>query len=482
MRRLALVILIMCAAGCAVGPNYHRPDVRPPANFRSLEGVPSPESLADRPWWEIFGDDTLNELIDEALRNGYDARIAAWRVEEARARAGITRSQYFPQIDYSAAAARSRQSEYVAPLARGEAATSYQADVGLSWEIDVWGRIRRLNESARAEYLATEEARRGVMLSLVAEVASEYFQLCDLDRELDIARRTHIAFQETLDLFQRRLEQGVASGLETARAKASRDDVAAQIPEIERQIAALENQLSLLLGRPPGPVPRRPADGAAIPVSIPAGLPASLLERRPDVRQAEQTLISANANVGVAVASYFPKVSLTGMLGGVSPELSELLGKGKTWSVSAGLLGPIFQGGALKRQEEVAKAQWEEAKVAHERAVNNAFAEVATYLVANQKIAEAERWRAEEVAAYQEAVRLVNARYLAGLSSYFEVIDAMLELFPAEISLSQAQRERQVNFVQLYKALGGGWQPRESQTQPVTPEPTREPGTLNREP
>ncbi len=466
---MILGFLLFNVVGCSVGPHYQRPVVMPPANFRGLEGQPSSESLADTAWWDLFTDDQLKSLIDEALRNNYDMRIAVWRVEEARAQAGISRSQFYPQIDYSATISRARQSIYVAPAAKGKAATAYQADVGVSWEIDLWGRIRQLNEAARAQYLATEEAHRGVRLSLVAEVSREYFQLRDLDHELEITRRTHIAFNETYELFERRLEEGIASGLETSRAQAARDSVAASIPEIERQIAAQENQLSLLLGRAPGPIQR----GSAISIAhliptIPAGLPSLLLERRPDVRQAEQLLVAANANVGVAKASFFPAVSLTGLFGGTSPEVDELFGNGKSWSISAGLFGPIFQGGRLKRQHEVAVAQWEQAKIEYELAVNNAFAEVATSLVANQKIAEAEVWIAKEVAAYREAVMLVNERYLAGLSNYFEVLDAMQQLYPAEIALSQVHRERLVNFSQLYKALGGGWQTQQqSQTQPT---------------
>ena len=464
MTRLArrAVIVAACGllyAGCAVGPNYKRPSVPVPERFYGDERAAEARSLADVPWWDVFDDDVLKALIEEAVRNGFDARLAAARVEEARARFGIARSEFFPSIDYQVAWRRARADQFLNPS--GQAQTAWTANVGVSWELDLWGRIRRLNEAARAEYLATEEARRGVLLSLVSDVAVGYMELRELDRELEIAKRTTVAFQDTYDLFNRRLEGGAASALETARAEALLGEVAAQIPEIERAIVARENQINFLLGRNPQPIPR---DGPLMspPPDVPPGLPSTLLERRPDIRQAEQLLVAANAGVGVAKANFFPRLSLTGLFGNVSPELGDLFSQGKTWSIGAGLLGPLFQGGRIKRSYEVAQAQWEQSRIQYEATAANAFGEVSRALVDRMRLVETERQRARTVAAYQEAVRLANIRYASGLSAYFEVLEAQQQLFPAEINLAQTRRDRLVAVVNLYRALGGGW-PAEAQ-------------------
>jgi multidrug efflux system outer membrane protein len=393
--------------------------------------------------------------VDEALKNGFDARLAAARVEEARALYGIARSEFLPAAGYQGSWQRTRPDQFQNPS--GEVQTKWTANVGFSWELDLWGRIRRLNEAAKAQYLATEEARRGVFLSLLSDVASAYFELRELDAELEIAKRTTTAFQDTYDLFSRRLQGGAASALETTRAEASLGQVAAQIPEIERAIVARENQINLLLGRNPQPVSR---DGPSTPLppEIPAGLPSQLLERRPDVRQAEQLVVSANAEVGVATAAFFPTLSLTGLFGNVSPELGDIVSKGKTWNFGAGLLGPLFQGGALKRNREAAKARWEQARVEYEATVTRSLAETSTALVARTKLVETERQRARAVQAYREAVRLASLRYRSGLSAYFEVLEAQQQLFPAEIGLAQTRRDQLIAVVSLYKAVGGGWQ------------------------
>ena len=451
-----LLVASSLAAGCAVGPSYKRPAVTVPEQSRGQVGPAEAASLADQPWWEIFGDESLKSLVDEALRNNFDVRAAVSRVEEFRARAGIARSELFPQIAYQADWSRSRRSQFVQPGSRP--INLHDVNLGLSWEIDLWGRIRRLSEAALAQYLSTREARRGVLLSVVSEVAQAYFELRELDAQLEIARRTTEAFQGTYDLFNRRLGGGVASQLEVSRAEAALGPSAAAIPNLERQIVAQENLLSFLLGRNPGPIPRgKSLTEQSLPPEVPAGLPSTLLERRPDLRQAEQQLISANANVGAAIASFFPTITLTGSFGGVSPEVSDLFRAGKTWSVAAGLTGPLFQGLRLKNQYDVNVARWEQAKIGYESAVTNAFGEVSTALVAHQKLAEVEMRQAGSVAAYQEAVRIANLRYVAGLSSYVEVLDSQQQLFPAENALTQARFSRLSNFVQLYKALGGGW-------------------------
>jgi multidrug efflux system outer membrane protein len=470
------------ALGCAVGPAYRRPPITTPDRIRGQEAAaaaaesagappaaepsegvppavvpPEPASLADRTWWEILQDGTLQALIDEALQNGHDVRLAAWRIEEARANAGIARSEFFPQIQGGAGWSRGRQSRFFSPVT--DTIDLYDINLGFSWEIDLWGRIRRLNEAALARYLATEEARRGVLLSLVSEVATSYFRLRALDVELEIARRTAAAFRETHDLFDRRLEAGTGSALETSSAAASLATTAAAIPDLERLIVEEENRLAFLLGRAPGPVERGAAlEDQILPPAIPVGLPADLLKRRPDLRQSEQELIAANADVGVAVADFFPRLSLTGVFGGVAPQVSDLFSEGKTWSAGGGLLTPLFQGRRLKNRQRAAVARWEQAKVRYERDVSNAFAEVSNALVAYAKLAVVEREREAAVAAHRDAVALANTRYLSGLSDYLEVLEAQRQLFPAENALAQTRFDRLAVLVAHYRALGGGWQ------------------------
>jgi multidrug efflux system outer membrane protein len=449
-----LVLAGIACGSCAVGPNYQRPKVPVPAQFYGEQAAAEARTLADLPWWEVFDDPVLEGLVGEALKNGYDARLAAARVDEARARYGIARSDFLPQAGYTAGWTRERQDQFFNP--DGVTNTKWTAKLGFAWELDLWGRIRRLNEAARARYLATEEARRGVLLSLASDVAIAYFELRALDAELEIARRTTDAFQDTYDLFSRRFEGGAASALETSRAEASLGQVAAQIPELERAVVARENQLNFLLGRSPQPIPRD-APLAQLPPAVPPGLPATLLERRPDLRQAEQELVAANANIGVAKAAFFPTLSLTGMFGNVSPELGELFSKGKTWNIAANLLGPLFTGGSVKRNLAATRAQWEQSKVLYEGAVTNALAEVSTALVSRARLVETERQRERTVDAYREAVRLANLRYVSGLSAYFEVLESQQQLFPAEILLAQTRRNQLIAVVDLYRALGGGW-------------------------
>ena len=450
----ALAALVL--GGCAVGPDYKRPPVGTPEILRGTEGTPRPESFADQAWWEIFQDDALKRLINESLQHGFDVRLAAARVEEARSNAGIARAEYFPALDLQAGWSRSRVA--LGSTIGAEPISLYNVNLGMSWELDLWGRVRRLNQQALAQYLATEEARRGVLLSLVADVAQSYFALRELDLELDIARRTAGSFQETLDLVNRRLEAGAASALETASAEASLASTAATIPDLERQIAAEENRLAFLVGRLPDAIPRGATlTDQALPDEIPAGLPADLLERRPDLREAEQRMVAANAEVGVTVAEMFPTISLTGALGGVSQQASELFGTGRTWSYGAGLLSPLFQGRRLKNRHHAAIARWEQTKVEYERSVSNAFSEAASAIVAYQKLALSEEEQARSVKAYRQAVDLSNERYVGGLSDYLDVLLAQRQLFPAEIALARTRLERLTTLVQLYKALGGGW-------------------------
>jgi multidrug efflux system outer membrane protein len=443
-------------SGCAVGPNYQRPVLPAPENFYGSSSPTSDASLADTQWWDVFADPVLRSLIEDALRNGYDVRLAAARVEEARARYGIAGSLYYPDLGYSAGLSRVHTSAYSVP--GNVTGNQVTANALVSWELDVWGRIRRLNEAARAQYLATEEGRRAVVLSLVADVASAYFDLRDLDAELEISRRTRATFQDTYDLFSRRLAGGAASALETARAEALLANASAQIPALEQRIVARENQITLLLGRPPGPIPRGESlTEQALPPAVPAGLPSALLLRRPDVRAAEQSLVAANANVGVARAAFYPTLSITGLFGGLSTGLQDLFAAGRTWSIGAGLLGPLFAGGSLRAQERIARAQFDQARVAYEQAFTRALGEVSSNLVAMEKLAAEETERERSVHATREAVRLATLRYESGLSAYFEVLDALQLLLPAETALVQTRRDRLTAFVSFYRALGGGW-------------------------
>ena len=459
-KTLILIAALAAAllAGCSVGPRYERPEVALPETIRGASTpAAAAESLADRAWWEVVDDPVLASLIDEALRQSHDVRLAAWRVEEARALAGIARAERYPAIGAAAGVSRGRSSELLVP--GGTTTELYDVNVGVSWEVDLWGRLRHLDDAARARYLATEEARRAVRLALVADVATSYFRLRTLDQQFAIARRSAGAFTETRDLFERRLAAGLASGLETASAEGSLASTGARVPDLERRIAAQENRLAVLLGRNPGDLPRGlTLDDQLLPPEVPAGLPADLLRRRPDLRAAEQELVAANAEVGVATAELFPTVRLTAAFGGLAPEVGELFGEGESWSVGGGLLSPVFQGRRLQNQRDAAVARWEQAKVAYEAGVTNAFAEVATALAAYRELALAEREQARAVAAYREAVRIANSRYLSGLADYLEVLQAQQQLFPAETVLAETRFERLAALVELYRALGGGWQ------------------------
>ncbi|HKD61130.1 MAG TPA: efflux transporter outer membrane subunit [Terracidiphilus sp.] len=452
MRRSVCLATLFLAAltSCTVGPKYKRPVATAPDKYYT-ETAPKSESIADLAWWEIFKDPVLQGLIQEALKNNYDVRIAATRVEEAREQANVTRSQYFPQVGYAASITGARSN-----LIRND--TYYAYNFNLSWELDLWGRIRRLNEQQKALFFASQEVQRGVWLSLVSDVAQAYFELRALDEQLQIAKETGQAFQETYDLFNKKLQGGDATALETSRAEAALADVVAQIPNLEQQITAKENQINLLLGRNPNPIPRGAVLSAQYdPNEVPAGLPSSLMERRPDIRQNEQQLVASNAAIGVAKANFFPVVSLTSLFGGISPQFSQLLNSGKQWSVGGGLAGPLFTGGRLKAEYKVAVAQRNEADLIYRQNVTTAFGEVSSALAAHEKLAQSVTQEERSVSAYREAVRLSTMRYVNGLSSYFEVVDAQLQLFPAQNTLVLFDLQRKVSLVNLYKALGGGW-------------------------
>lgn len=471
MRKLVVVALLpVFFAGCTLGPKYKRPQIQPPASYYA-EPQTRENSVADLAWWDLFKDPVLQGFIREAMKNNYDLQLAVARVEQERALLGVSRSQYYPQVEYDASisGAQSR----ILPNH-----TYYAYSLSTFWEIDLFGRIRKLNEAQRAVYFSSEEARRDVRLLVLSEVAQGYFQLRALDEQLAIAHQTVQSFQATLDLFRRKLEGGAASGLEVARAQAALSNVASAIPDFERQIVAQENALDLLLGRNPGPIAR----GAALvdqydPPDVPAGLPATLLARRPDLREAEQNLIAANANVGVAKANFFPTISLTGALGGISPQLSELTGSGKAWNLAGNLAGPLFTGGRLKNQYRASLALRDEARISFEKAVTQAFGEVSTSLSAHQQLARAYLEQLHSVDAYRESVHLSSVRYDSGLASYFEIVDAQIQLYPAESAAVTYDLGRKLALVSLYRALGGGWNLTDSQwaSTVATPSSTRAP-------
>ena len=458
-QRLALVLVMPVVAGCALGPRYRRPTVPTPETTRGQHGAAESASLADLPWWAVFDAPGLHALIEEAVRDNHDLVAAAARVELARNQIAVARADMFPQVSYVGQAARQRGT-----LVRGTttAATfnTFLATFNLAWELDVWGRIRRATESARAEYLAAEAARRGVLLTLVSDVAQAYFELLELDRELEVTQSTRITFQDTLDLFRRRYAGGIGNLLEVSRAEAALTQARAGIPDLERQIVSKENQISVLLGRPPAEVARTvQLDEVPLAPEIPVGLPSQLLERRPDVQEAEQGVVAANADVGVALANFFPRLGLTGFYGGQSSELENVVkGTGNIWAVAGTVTGPLFQGGRLLGSYRATSAAWDEAVERYQQAVLQAFAEVSDALVAQQKLRDIRAEREETVKALQTSVALSLQRYNDGIANYFEVLEAEQQLFPAELDLARTERDELVAVVTLYRALGGGWQ------------------------
>lgn len=460
VRRACALLLPLGLAGCAIGPSYVRPELAEPAVHRGAETASDPASLADLAWWDVFQDPVLRELVTEAIGKNLDLRVATARVEQASAQLGVSRSELVPQVGYEGGFERARVSDDVAPTpGASRTANLFAGALNLVWEIDVWGRIRRASEAARDELLAEEAFRRGVLLSLVSSVAQGFLELRELDLELAIAQRTAIAFSETRDLFQRQFEGGVASKLEVQRAEAALAETEAQIPELERQIVAVENALSVLLGRPPGPIPR----GAELehlpePPGVPAGLPSTLLVRRPDLVEAESRLMAGNARIGQAIAEFFPRIGLTAAWGSQSLQLRDFASAGaSTWSLAAVASGPIFQGGNLYWRWRFSKAAFEEARAGYEKSVLVAFQEVSNALVAREKLASARTAQSRAVEALRESVRLSLVRYRGGLSNYVEVLDAQLQLFPAENALARIDLARRSALVQLYRALGGGW-------------------------
>jgi len=460
MRKNALTALVAGAAllvlgGCMTGPDYVRPPVDTPTAWRiSDQGA---RDLANVSWWEQFNDPVLNELITTALRDNKDLLIATARIEEYAGYLGISRSQLFPQVGLGADGNRQLGSPSGADVFKRTYST-YDAVLGVNWEIDLWGKIRRQNEAARAQLMASKDAQQGVVLTLVAAVAAGYSNLRGLDRQLEIAKATAKSRGESYKIFQDRYAGGIISLLELSQNKSQYDEALAVIPKVEKEIAQQENALSVLVARDPGPITRgKNIDQLVLPV-VPAGLPSSLLERRPDLREAEQRLIAANAQIGVARAAYYPSISLTGAFGVASGNLSELFsGASKIWQYGASLNAPVFTAGQLAGQVQVAEAQQKQALYGYQKAIQDAFRSVNDALIGQDRTRAqlaAQRQQVESLKVYADTARL---RYDNGYTSYLEVVDAERSLFNAQLTYTQSQETLLQAMINLYKAMGGGW-------------------------
>jgi len=449
---LALTLI----TGCAVGPTYHRPNLEVPSSESNQD-----HSVSDLSWKDICKDPILRQYIQTALDKGYDVKIAEARLAQARAIAQQVNGMYFPSIGYNSAADRGKNATLGNAYTSGNGtfAEGFDAYLSATWELDFWGRVRKLNEEAKAQYLASNEARKSLTLSLISNVANAYYDLLELDVELTIARDSRIAFEESLHLFNRRMEAGVSSRLESASAEAAMAASAAKIPEIERLISLKENELSVLLGQRLGLITHgAQLDDSSLLAEVPAGLSSSLLERRPDVRAAEELAIAANAHVGVTLGGFLPRIGLSSILGAVSPSLNSINNeKAELWSIGLNGAGPLFQGGGLFGQYRYSKQNWEEAKTRYQQVALNAFADAANALTNRQKLNEIRIQKEIQVRALREQTKLAKERYVAGKSNYLEVIQAQEQLYPAESSLAQTKRDQFKAVIQLYSALGGGW-------------------------
>ena len=455
-----LPLAALLLAGCAVlGPDYQRPALETPARY--LYASAEAADLANTAWWRQFQDPVLDELIDQALARNPDLRVAAARVDEYAGRLEVTRSGQFPQVGYQLDASRDRGSERLAtpvPVSVANPQTSLSAVLGASWETDFWGRLRRLEEAARADLVASEEGRRGVVLSLVASVASGYLNLRDLDQQVEIARRTVASRADSLRLFDIRHKGGVVSRVEVAQVQSEFEAAQAQLLNLEQAVAQAENALAFLLGRAPGPIPRGKTLDALPLIPVPAGLPSDLLAQRPDIRQAEQNLIAANANLGAVKAQYYPSLSLTGLLGFASESLGKLFsGPARTWSFAGGLAGPLFTFGALEGQEAQAEARRAQLLASYQKAVQSGFREVEDALVAQAKTRARAEAQARQVGSLKDYARLARLRYENGYTSYLEVLDAERSLFNTQLQYVQARADALAALVGVYKAMGGGW-------------------------
>ncbi len=460
MRTNTLVALIAIAvSGCTVGPDYVRPSVDTPAAWRI--DYPKAAEVANTKWWEQFGDPVLNDLIEKALQENRDVRIAAARVDQFAGALVATRSQLYPQVGYGADVSRFRSSRVSLPaLPSGvdNYFTLYEAALGTSWQLDLFGRVRRLSEAAQAQVYASEQAKRGVVLTLVTSVASSYIGLRALDRQREIAQVTARNFGETARIFDLRFKAGIVSQTEVTQIRSQYNQALAAIPAIEQQIAAQENLISILLGQNPGPIPRGKTIYELIPPLIPADLPSALLLRRPDILQAEQNLVATNANIGATRALYYPNFSLTGLLGSASTAFGTFLsGPASAWAIAAGVTGPILTFGGIQGQVNSAEAQNRQALNVYQQTIINAFRETNDALVGSQKKIEEVALQEQRVIALREFARLSRLKFDKGVSGYLEVLVAENELFAAELASVSLLSLRYTQLVSVYQAMGGGW-------------------------
>ena len=456
-------------ASCTLGPDYHKPEVSTPGQFRAQTGAAEAASVADMPWWNVFNDPALQQLIGEGLANNEDLQVAVARIEQARALVGVAQSEGKPQVGYNTFGGG--QESFV-PLPNSVGTATYGAigaGLNAAWELDVWGRIRRSTESAQANLLAQEDVRRGVLLTLVTDLATGYFRLLELDRELAIADDSTRIYKQTLDLFTERFNAGRDSRLPVERTQGSYDASRAKAEDLRKQIAAQENALSILVGGYPKAIARGRLLTDQMTPPTPTGATTALLQRRPDILAAEQRMIQANADIGVAIANYFPKIGLSAFGGGIGAVIDSKWSGFGVWQAGLSATGPIFTGGRLESLEKNRRAYWDETIALYKKTVITAFQETSDALSAQQTLAQRRVALQSQVEAQGRAVDLAKQRYDTGRASYFEVLEAEQELFPAEGLLAQTQRDQLLAVVGLYKALGGGWSLAPEQwTRPIT--------------
>jgi multidrug efflux system outer membrane protein len=461
MKKFLLLAIAVLLTGCAVGPNYKRPTVNVPTAYRDSMAAQNgaASSLGNEKWWDVYQDQILTQLIHTALQQNYDVRIAATRVLEAQDQLGIVRANQFPAASLGASV-YSQQNAKVSNLFPAYEVNAGQLNLSAIWNLDFWGKYRRQTEAARAQMLASEWGQRAVISSLVANVATAYFQLRALDSELDIAKRTLGSRQQSLHLTQTLFRNGSASDLDLSQSEQLVYTASEAIPDLERQIQQQENQLSILLGENPGPITRgRALTDEPVPVAVPAGLPSELLERRPDVREAEANMMAANAQIGVAKAAFFPSIALTGTGGLESNALNRFISApSETWYGAFSVAQPLFEGGALRSQLKLSRAQYQETVLDYQQTVQNALQQVSNALIASQKDHEFREQQELLAQAAERSARLSLVLYQHGGASYLQVLTNDTNYFSAELNLVQAQLNERLALVQLYQSLGGGWQ------------------------
>jgi outer membrane protein, multidrug efflux system len=456
-KALTSIVLASLVADCTVGPDYRRPDMPLPSEFRSQIGSSGATSFADMTWQNVFADPALQKLIAEGIANNYDLQIAVARIKQARELVDVVHSEALPQFGYDAFAGGEKT---IVPGANSVTSTTYSAFGGLlnaAWEIDVWGRIRRATEAAKADLYEQEDVRRGVVLTLVSDLAAGYYQLLELDRQLAIANESVASYKKTLDLFTDRFNAGKDSELPVTRTQAAYESARANASIITRQIAQQENALSVLVGAAPEPIERgRPLVEQTMPPT-PLGSTTDLLRRRPDILGTEQAMISANAQIGVAVANFYPTIGLSALGGGEGVGIQGIVHGFTLWSAAASAAGPIFTGGRLQAEYRDRQAYWDETVAEYKKTILGAFQETSDALIAQQTLVKQRENLERQVRSLQHSVDLALIRYDGGRASYFEILEAQQQLYPAEYELALTQQDQLIAVVNLYKALGGGW-------------------------